>query len=244
MSFQSLIHFHYCLMDVLINFRYMLTAQLNLFLYSLLQLFLVLMLWIHDFLQIVSNLILQRLNSYGLVFLVVFLPHPLLFFLVAVLLFLLPLFRVLVFILTHLSFSAHISSVTLTCFYNLRQLRQIRRSLSRDSLAVLVQAFVSTRLDYCNSSLVGNSCLVGAPAYILSCLQSVLNAAARLIANLPRRSHITPMFKDLHWLLFLSALTSKYVFLSINVYMGLLHIIFHSTAFLLLLYLEDRKSVV
>src|SRR5260221_6261177 len=39
--------------------------------------------------------------------------------------------------------------------------------------------------------------------------------------------------------LFLSVLTSKYVFLSTNAYMGLLHLIFHSTAFLLLLYLDD-----
>src|SRR5260221_14712029 len=44
MSFQSLIHFQYCLMAMLTTFRYMATAQLNLFLYSLLQLFLVLML--------------------------------------------------------------------------------------------------------------------------------------------------------------------------------------------------------
>src|SRR6266536_469570 len=39
--------------------------------------------------------------------------------------------------------------------------------------------------------------------------------------------------------LFLNALTSKYVFLSTNVYMDLLHHIFHGTAFLLLLYLDD-----
>src|SRR5258708_4031962 len=43
------------------------------------------------------------------------------------------------------------------------------------TLAVLVQAAVYTRLDYCNS------CLVGAPAYILSRLQSVLNASAQRI---------------------------------------------------------------
>ena len=53
---------------------------------------------------------------------------------------------------SHLSFSAQISSVNRTYFYYFRQLR---RSLSRDSLAVLVQAFVSTCLDYCNSCLVG-----------------------------------------------------------------------------------------
>src|SRR5260221_14068605 len=44
MSFQSLIHFHYYLMAMLMTFRYMATAQLNLFGYSLLLLFLVLML--------------------------------------------------------------------------------------------------------------------------------------------------------------------------------------------------------
>ena len=53
---------------------------------------------------------------------------------------------------------------------------------------------MSTRLDYCNS------CQVGAPAYLLSRLQSALNASAQLIANLPRRSH-NPILKDLHWLL-------------------------------------------
>ena len=45
---------------------------------------------------------------------------------------------------SHLFFSTHISSVTRTCFYHLRQLSQIRRSLSRDSLAI--QASVSNRL--------------------------------------------------------------------------------------------------
>ncbi len=39
--------------------------------------------------------------------------------------------------------------------------------------------------------------------------------------------------------MFLSALISKYVFLSTSAYIGLLHLIFHSTASLLLLYLDD-----
>jgi len=59
----------------------------------------------------------------------------------------------------------------------------------------LVHAFVCSRLDYCNSLLVG------LPKVRLSPLQSVLRTAARLIARRPRYSHIsTFMFTELHWL--------------------------------------------
>src|SRR5688572_8159192 len=55
--------------------------------------------------------------------------------------------------------------------------------------------FVFSRIDYCNSLLVGF------PKVRLSPLQSVLNTAARLIVRLPRYSHIsTFMFDELHWL--------------------------------------------
>ena len=58
----------------------------------------------------------------------------------------------------------------------------------------MVHAFVSSRIDYCNSVLIG------LPKVRLSSVQSVLNAA-RLIARLPRYSHIsTYMTNDLHWL--------------------------------------------
>src|SRR6218665_2679291 len=52
-----------------------------------------------------------------------------------------------------------------------------------------------TALDYCNSLLIG------LPKTRQSPLQTVLNAAARLIARLPRYSHISYYIKDnLHWL--------------------------------------------
>jgi len=53
----------------------------------------------------------------------------------------------------------------------------------------------NSRIDYCNSVLVG------LPVSTLASPQQVQNAAARLILSLSRRSHIAPALKQLHWLL-------------------------------------------
>ena len=54
-----------------------------------------------------------------------------------------------------LSLDKHVSNVCATCFYWLRQLRRIRRSLDTESTKSLVHAFVTSRVDYCNSVLAG-----------------------------------------------------------------------------------------
>ena len=51
-------------------------------------------------------------------------------------------------------------TVSATCFYHLRQLRRIRRSLDADSAATLVHAFVTSRVDY------GSAILAAAPKTI------------------------------------------------------------------------------
>ena len=55
-------------------------------------------------------------------------------------------------------------------------------------------AFVSCRLDYCNSLLYG------LPDTLLCKLQSVQNATARLITGTRRSDHISPVLCKLHWL--------------------------------------------
>jgi len=57
-----------------------------------------------------------------------------------------------------------------------------------------VSALVLARLDYCNSLLID------LPLSHIQCLQSVQNAAARLIFNLRRCNHITDALISLHWL--------------------------------------------
>jgi len=94
-----------------------------------------------------------------------------------------------------LTLDKHVDSVVRSCFYQLRQLRSIRRSLTGDALLTLVHAFITSRVDYCNAVLYGVA------GYVLRRLQSVLNAAARLITGVRRYEHITPTLRDtLHWL--------------------------------------------
>ena len=54
-----------------------------------------------------------------------------------------------------LTMGTHVSHLTRTCFYHLRQLRVVRRSLTTDASHSLVRALVHSRLDYCNSVLAG-----------------------------------------------------------------------------------------
>ena len=63
------------------------------------------------------------------------------------------------------------------CFFQLRQLRRIRRSLDDDSVATLVHAFIASRVDYCSSLLIG------APKKTTDKVQRVLNSAARIVSN-------------------------------------------------------------
>src|SRR5688572_33052418 len=79
----------------------------------------------------------------------------------------------------------------------------------------MVHAFVCSRIDYCNSLLMG------LPKLRLAPLQSVLNAAARLIARLPRFSHIsTFMIEDLHWLPLTARIQFKILFLTCKTFLG------------------------
>jgi len=94
-----------------------------------------------------------------------------------------------------LNMRRHINNVCSTSFFQLRQLRVIRRTLSCDVLKTLLHAFISTRLDYCNSLFYG------LPKCDLRKLQVVQNAAARLFGGLKKYDHITPVMKEkLHWL--------------------------------------------
>jgi hypothetical protein len=93
-----------------------------------------------------------------------------------------------------MSMRDHVSRLTSTCFGVLRQIRCIRRNLTRRSLAMLVTCFVFVRLDYCNATLVG------LPRCELNRLQAVQNAAVRLVAGASRFDHVTPLLRERHWL--------------------------------------------
>ena len=90
--------------------------------------------------------------------------------------------------------SQHVHSVCRTGYYHLRNIGRIRRYLTQDAPKTLLHALVTSRLDYCNSLLFG------LPANHLAKMQRLQNASARVIKRTGRRSHITPVLKELHWL--------------------------------------------
>lgn len=93
-----------------------------------------------------------------------------------------------------LSFKAHINQACRTAYFHLRNIAKIRNILPKSDAEKLIHAFVSSRLDYCNSLLAA------CPKSSLRSLQLVQNAAARLLTRTNRREHITPVLKSLHWL--------------------------------------------
>jgi len=94
-----------------------------------------------------------------------------------------------------LTFKNHVLSMVRTCYYQLRQLRSIRKSLTNDACHALVRSLIISRLDYCNGILSGAS------ADLLDRLDGVLRGAARLILKRQRSDHISVSMRDqLHWL--------------------------------------------
>ena len=75
--------------------------------------------------------------------------------------------------------------------------RRLERALQhyvRFRVLTLIRALVVSKVDYCYSVLAAVS------GHLLDRLQSILNAAARLVFSARRSERITPLLRDLHWL--------------------------------------------
>ena len=93
-----------------------------------------------------------------------------------------------------LSMREHILATCKSANFHIRNIRRIRKHLTREACEQLVHAFVSSRLDY------ANAVLYGAPQYLIQKMQRVQNNAARLIVGGRKYDHVTPTLKSLHWL--------------------------------------------
>ncbi len=75
-----------------------------------------------------------------------------------------------------LKFDKQINSVK-SCFYHLRHLAKVKPFLSLKNFEIVIHAFITSHLDYCNSLYYEtNQSSIG-------CLQMVINAAARLLTG-------------------------------------------------------------
>uniref|UniRef100_A0A8C6L998 Reverse transcriptase domain-containing protein n=1 Tax=Nothobranchius furzeri TaxID=105023 RepID=A0A8C6L998_NOTFU len=93
-----------------------------------------------------------------------------------------------------MSFKSQVKQVCRISFFHLRNIAKIRSILSRSDAEKLVHAFITSRLDYCNSLLSGS------PQNVVKSLQLVQNAAARVLMRIKKRDHISPVLASLHWL--------------------------------------------
>ena len=95
---------------------------------------------------------------------------------------------------SHLQLKTHVSNICRSGWAFIHMLGRIRKYLDNDSTERLVHAFITSRLDCCNSLLFG------LPDSDLQKLQRLQNASARLVTRSKRREHITPVLEQLHWL--------------------------------------------
>ena len=93
-----------------------------------------------------------------------------------------------------LTFSKHVSTICTSTFYHNRDFSCTRKNLDRRTSVTFANAFVSSRLDYCNSMFHRLS------AKQLRRLKAIQNTLCRINCNQCNKFlHITNPMKSLHW---------------------------------------------
>ena len=95
---------------------------------------------------------------------------------------------------TEMTMINHINAVCRSVCLQVRNIGRIHRSLSADTCKQIVHTSVTSRLDFCNSLLVG------IPESTVGKLQRCQNIAACIISRTKKHKHVTPVLKELHWL--------------------------------------------
>ncbi len=90
-----------------------------------------------------------------------------------------------------LTFNKQVNAVVKSSFF---QLAKVKSFLTYAEFERVLHAFFSSRLDYCNLMYIGIR-----QSY-MNRLQTVQNAAARLLTGTRKYKHITPVLLSLHWL--------------------------------------------
>ena len=88
----------------------------------------------------------------------------------------------------------HVNKLTSTLYTTIKHISSIHHCLDEETTKVLVQALVLSKLDYCNSMLVGSE------QYHIDKLQWIMNMACRVIFRLTKYEHISPYMQKLNWL--------------------------------------------
>lgn len=115
----------------------------------------------------------------------------------------------------NVSMENQVDNICKSSFYYIRLIGKLRKFLNMDAANKVTHAFVTSRLDYCNSLLHGIS------KSLSDKLQRVLNTAARIVTRTKLRNHITPVLKSLHWLPIVQRCSFKIALLTFKILHGM-----------------------
>ena len=93
-----------------------------------------------------------------------------------------------------LSMKKHVMKICQTAYFELKCISSVCRFLTEGATKTLVTFYILSRLNYCNSPLMGT------PNSVIQPLQKILNFAARFVLLAPHQHHSTPLVEKLHWL--------------------------------------------
>ena len=93
-----------------------------------------------------------------------------------------------------MTMQAQVAQIVKSCYHQIRNIGQIRSSITDEAWKTLVHALVIARLDY------AKSLLYGLPQTTLQRLQRLQKCAARLVCRTRKYDQIRPVRHHLHWL--------------------------------------------
>ena len=88
-----------------------------------------------------------------------------------------------------------LSNIVRVSSFHIRNISRIRKYLNQSAAEQIIHAFVTSRLDN------RNALFYGLPQNQISRLQHTQNTAAHVVTLSRKSCHITPILKELHWLL-------------------------------------------
>ena len=94
----------------------------------------------------------------------------------------------------HMNMIANTSEISRCCNFHVHHIGQFNQFLQRQTSERVVNALVTSRLDYCNSLVYGTV------DKNFARLQHLQNTAARLIMRVTKCANVKPVLKELHWL--------------------------------------------
>ena len=93
-----------------------------------------------------------------------------------------------------LDMSKQVSDTIRACYYHIKDLRRVRRHLTKSVAITLCNALVGSKIDYCNSLYYGIT------NKQMQRLQGIQNTLCRIVTRTHRFSSVTGPLMSLHWL--------------------------------------------